>query len=206
MRRFVVLFSVATLSLVGGVIGTSAVASGSTDTTPPSEVAATAHPIIGTWLLTVDPESPPELIAFHADGTLHEASVDGSTGMGAWEATGPNSINLTMTEVDEGGFAVVRAAGEVSVDGQGFTADYTIEFTEDGVATGEYGPGQVTGTRINVEPMGEPIGSLDDLFSQFEEEEGTEGTEAAAPPATAATEGTEAAAPPATEMAPPTSS
>jgi hypothetical protein len=35
--------------------------------------------------------------------------------------------------------------------------------------TGEYGPGHVTATRINVEPMGTPAGSLEDLFAQFEE-------------------------------------
>jgi len=53
--------------------------------------------------------------------------------------------------------------------------------------------------------MGTPVGSLEELLGSFEEE-GTESTEAAAPPATVATEGTEAAAPPATEMAPPTAS
>ena len=61
--------------------------------------------------------------------------------------------------------------------------------------------------------MGEPVGSLDELFSSFEEE-GTEGTEVATDVTEVATEGTEAAeppateatAPPATEMAPPTTS
>jgi hypothetical protein len=40
------------------VIGTSAVASGSTDTTVPSDAATAVHPIVGTWLLTDvgDPE------------------------------------------------------------------------------------------------------------------------------------------------------
>ena len=57
----------------------------------------------------------------------------------------------------------------MSEDGQTFTAEFTIEFTGEGAPTGEYGPGHVTGTRINVEPMGTPAGSLDDLFAQFEE-------------------------------------
>ena len=87
---------------------------------------------------------------------------------------------------------MVLAAGEVSEDGQSFTAEYTIEFTEDGVARlASTAPAQVTGTRINVEPMGTPVGSLDDLFTQFEEEEGTEGTEAATDVTEVATEGTE---------------
>ena len=57
----------------------------------------------------------------------------------------------------------------MSEDGQTFTAEFSIEFTGEGAPTGEYGPGHVTGTRINVEPMGTPAGSLDDLFAQFEE-------------------------------------
>jgi hypothetical protein len=88
---------------------------------------------------------------------------------------------------------------------QGLSADYTLEGHFEGAPSGEYGPGQVTGTRVVLEPMGTPVGSLEELLGSFEEE-GTESTEAAAPPATVATEGTEAAAPPATEMAPPTAS
>jgi hypothetical protein len=132
-------------------------------------------PIVGAWVLTIDeiPEDPPALIAFHADGTYQESDADGSTGIGSWEATGPSSVNLTFMSIfppDEGGVAqTIRAAGEVSEDGQTFTAEFTIELTGEGAPAGEYGPGHVTGTRINVEPMGTPVGSLEDLFAQFEE-------------------------------------
>ncbi len=71
---------------------------------------------------------------------------------------------------------MIRAAGDVSEDGQSFTAEFTIEFTGEGAPTGEYGPGHVTGTRINVEPMGTPAGSLEDLFAQFEEGTAPAGT------------------------------
>jgi hypothetical protein len=72
------------------------------------------------------------------------------------------------------------------------TADYTLEGSGiEGVPPGEYGPGQVTGTRVVVEPMGTPVGSLEDLFGGFEE--GTEVTSG-----TAMSEGTEVAAPPTT--------
>jgi hypothetical protein len=64
----------------------------------------------------------------------------------------------------------------------------------EGAPTGEYGPGQVTGTRVAVEPMGTPVGSLDELFAGFEE--GTEPAEGTEPP-----EGTAVA-----EAAPPTTS
>ena len=120
------------------------------------------------------PEEPPELIAFHADGTYQASGADGTTDIGAWEATGPSSINLTFIELaDEGPSVTIRVAGEVSEDGQTFTAEYTIEFTGEG---GEYGPGHVTATRINVEPMGTPAGSLEDLFAQFEDGTAPAGT------------------------------
>ena len=70
----------------------------------------------------------------------------------------------------------IRAAGEVSEDGQSFTAEFTIGFTGEGAPAGEYGPGHVTATRINVEPMGTPAGSLEDLFAQFEEGTAPAGT------------------------------
>jgi hypothetical protein len=198
MRRLVVLFSVATLSLVGGVIGTSAVASASTDTTVPFDSATEAHPMVGTWALsdTTDPENPSTFVAaFSSDGTFVQVE-EGETGVGVWEPTGPTSAALTFSDTDPpeegGGTFTIRATIEVAPDGQSLTADYTVEVSGvEGVPTGEFGPGQVTGTRVVVEPMGTPVGSLDELFGSFEEE-GTEGTEAAAPPAT--------------EMAPPTTS
>ena len=138
------------------------------------------HPIVGAWILIVDddPEAPPTLSAFSADGIYHDSEFEGGGGMGAWEATGPTSAALTLvqqfpTEDDESAEQVtIRATIEVDPDGQSFTGEYTIELAGEGAPAGEYGPGTVTGTRIVVEPMGTPAGSLDDLFGQFEE--GTE--------------------------------
>ena len=89
-----------------------------------------------------------------------------------------DSINLTFVEISttRDPPQTIRAAGEVSEDGQSFTAEFTIEFTGEGAPTGEYGPGHVTGTRINVEPIGTPAGSLEDLFAQFEEGTAPAGT------------------------------
>jgi hypothetical protein len=170
MRRLVIGCSAAALLLAGGALASSTAVHA---TTPPAEPPAEVHPIVGAWILTVEefPEDPPSLVAFHGDGTFHEANADGTTGIGSWEATGPNSINLTFLELDEeGATGMIRAAGEVSEDGQTFTAEFSIEFTGEGAPAGEYGPGHVTGTRINVEPMGTAAGSLEDLFTQFEEE------------------------------------
>ena len=171
MRRLIIGCAATALLLTGGALaGSTAVQA----TLPPTE----APPIVGAWILAFDdfPDEPPDLVAFHSDGTFQQASADGTNGIGSWEATGPNSINLTFVEVDEEGLAMVRAAGEVSENGQSFTAEFTIGFIGEGAPSGEYGPGHVTGTRINVEPMGTPVGSLDDLFAQFEEGTAPAGT------------------------------
>ncbi len=80
----------------------------------------------------------------------------------------------------------IRATGEVSADGQTFTAEFTLEITGGPSPAGEYGPGHVTATRIPVEPMGTPVGSLNDLFSQLAGPSTPAGTEAVAtaPPGT----------------------
>ena len=171
MRRLVIGCAATALLLGGGALVGSTAAQA---TIPPTE----APPIVGAWILTFDdfPDEPADVVAFHSDGTFQQASADGTSGIGSWEATGPTSINLTFVEVDEEGSAVIRVAAEVSEDGQSFTAEYTLELTGEGAPSGEYGPGHVTGTRINVEPMGSPAGSLDDLFAQFEEGTAPAGT------------------------------
>ena len=64
----------------------------------------------------------------------------------------------------------IRAVGEVAAGGDTFTATYTIELTgPDGTSQGEYGPGTVEARRIAVEPMGTPVGTLEELFAQFEQ-------------------------------------
>jgi hypothetical protein len=203
MRRLVVLFSAATLSLVGGVIATSAVTSASTATTEPSSDTATAtatateaHPIVGTWNTETSSGDPGDVM-FSADGTLVSVDTE-DVSLGVWEATGPSTVNLMFSglipaeEGGSGGRFIIRATLEVAPDGQSFTGDYTVEVTADfegAPPAGEYGPDSVTGTRVVVEPMGTPVGPIDELFGGFEE--GTEApTGTAIAPAT-----TEMAAP-----------
>jgi hypothetical protein len=188
-----VAFSAAALLLAGGVLAVSRAVEA---TTPPTEAPAEVHSVVGAWILTVDgfPEQFTELATFQADGTMQETSTDGTTGLGSWEATGPNSFNLTFSSLsltEQGSLAMttIRAGGEVSEDGQSFTAIFTIERTGDGAPAGEYGPGSVTGTRLNVEPMGTPVGPLEALFPDlFPPEDGTAPLEitpaSTAPPAT----------------------
>ena len=62
------------------------------------------------------------------------------------------------------GFFTIRASIEVAEDGQSFAGTYTFEppaaFAEAmGAPAGQLGPGEVTGQRVAVEPMGEPVSS-----------------------------------------------
>jgi hypothetical protein len=63
------------------------------------------------------------------------------------------------------GYATVRSSIEVGQDGQSFAGIYTFEPLAGmaeamGLPVGQLGPGEVTGQRIAVEPMGEPVGPL----------------------------------------------
>jgi hypothetical protein len=176
MRRLTILVTVCSLILVG-LVGRAAFtgSSAAQDSTP---MAMTGHPVVGTWLLLDDddPESEPSLVVFTSDGVYQQTDYDGTTGFGVWEATGPTSAAMTFLiqfpddEGNFGGSATIRASIEVDPDGQRFTAAYTLENTGEGFPAGEYGPGAVTATRMQVEPMGTPVGTFEDLFSQFEDE------------------------------------
>jgi hypothetical protein len=179
MRRLIIGCSASALLLAGGTLANSIAVQA---TTPPTEAPAEGHPFVGAWIYHVDgfPEEFTSLAAIHADGTMQDTSPDGTTSIGSWEATGPDSFNLTFNWVyltdDEGSFAMstIRASGEVSEDGQSWTAEYTLELTGEGAPPGEYGPGSATATRINVEPMGTPAAPVEALFPDlFPPEEGT---------------------------------
>lgn len=176
------------------VVATAVAVESSTVESAPAVVATQGHPLVGAWLMT--DESDPEgastfLSSFSSDGIYHQADPDGAVGIGAWEATGANTAALTFMQQfadDEGnneGSITVRASIEVAPDGQMLTADFTIQFDGEGAPEGEFGPGTVSGTRITVEPVGTPAGTLEDLFGSFAEgTEVTTGTEVAAPPTT----------------------
>jgi hypothetical protein len=161
--------------LAGGALGGSTAVQA---TTPPTEAPAEGHPFVGAWMFRTDgfPEEFTELAAIHADGTVQGATTSGATGIGSWEATGANSFDLTfhvLSLTEEGTFSMttIRAAGEVSEDGQSFTAEFTLELTGEGAPPGEFG-GSVTGTRVNVEPMGTPVAPVEALFPNLFPPEG----------------------------------
>jgi hypothetical protein len=175
MRRISFLALITLISLIAiGALGRTADTSAHDEATPG---AMANQPFVGTWQLdtdTDDPENPPELAIVSADGSYVEIDAEGGVGVGSWESTGDLTANLTIRflNTDEEGFAglaIVRAEGEVAEDGQSWTASYTLEFVApDGTTTGEYGPASAHAMRLPVEPMGSPVGSLTDLFEEFQ--------------------------------------
>ena len=94
---------------------------------------------------------PPFTAAFLSDGIYIEVD-DGDVAVGVWEATGPDTVAMMFTATNEEGSRTVRAS--ITVDGDNISADFTIELHGEGAPMGEYGQGQVTGTRVAAEPMG----------------------------------------------------
>lgn len=141
-----------------------------------------AHPLVGTWLVDTDvddPENPPEVDVFTADGGAIAVEAGGGVTLGVWEATGDNTATVTFMTPDGDeetyfGLSIVRASIEIDESGDAFTGTYTFDIVDpDGNATGEHGPGGVSATRISAEAPGDPIGTFEDLFSLFGEEAAT---------------------------------
>ena len=135
------------------------------------------HPIVGSWLLDTDltdPKNAVSLVAFTADGIYMEVDDDGTTGLGSWASTGDTTGEMTLRFVDADGIAIIRASLEVSATDDMLRAEYTIEFVDpEGVSTGEYGPGKRKAPGQRSSRWGQPVGTLEDLFSTFGEPEAT---------------------------------
>ena len=138
-----------------------------------SAQATADHPAVGAWIIDGTPEDatdPLELLTIAPGGIVTIAGPEGS-GYGSWAATGERSADATflfpLSDPEAGfvGFAMVRTSIEVAEDGQSFAGTYTYEPPAGmaeamGAPAGQLGPGDVTGQRIAVEPMGEPVGPL----------------------------------------------
>jgi hypothetical protein len=182
MCRFAVrgsLTVVVLLTLIGAIaLGGHIAAQDASTPEPMAQAATEGHPLVGTWLADTDTEDESEsleVFTFHAEGSFISVEAGGAAGLGAWEATGTTTANLTLVEYDTDedganvGSVTIRAAIEVAEDGSSFTASYTFEFIDpDGTSTGEAGPGSASGTRLEVEGPGEPVMSLEEMFGLFE--------------------------------------
>jgi hypothetical protein len=170
MRRFITL----ALLLSGLLLVTAIVAPGSLAQDESTSTAG--HPMVGTWLIEPSTGEPPELFFAGADGIAASTSAEG-TGFGSWTATGERTAEATirfpMVDPQAGflGMATMRASVEVSEDGQSFAGTYTAELPAAmaeamGLPVGELGPGDVSGVRVVVEPMGEPVAPMPEMAEE----------------------------------------
>jgi hypothetical protein len=144
--------------LIVVVIGRGVPRIGAENATP---VATAGHPLVGSWEIDSDANpatDPPALVIFHADGTtveLHEREPDG---VGAWQATGPNTATVIIVYHNLNENLVLQTRiivhGEVEIDpsGTSFKANYeTVTTARDGTVSSTE-RATATGTRITVEP------------------------------------------------------
>jgi len=175
MNRTKVLTAIAFAALLS-LVGLLAIA-GSPGLTRAQDDSMQGHALVGAWLVDSDSSSDinvPENMIFSSDGTLVDVQGSDVT-VGVWEATGPSTATITFSAYftddngDYNGGYTVRAAGELSADGNSFTATYTVEsLNPDGTTSGQAGPGTVTATRIMAEAPGTPVMTLDEMFGSFE--------------------------------------
>jgi hypothetical protein len=137
-----------------------------------SAQATADHPAVGVWLTDGSPDDttdPLDLLTVAPGGIVTIALPDG-TAYGPWAATGERSLDATFLAPQNDpecgclvGYATFRTSIEVAEDGQSFAGTYTFEppaamAEAMGLPVGQQvGPGTVTGQRIAVEPMGEPV-------------------------------------------------
>lgn len=159
--------------VAGGGVALATARLAAQGTTP---VANGTHPFVGVWMISSEgDDGPPEFGVVTADGGFVNYTADGEVNIGVWAPSGDSTADMTIRgtipgeEGSNGGLFVIRVAIEVDATGESFAGPYTLEIMNpDGTGTGQYGPSSVTGTRLVAEPMGEPVGSLEDLFGQFE--------------------------------------
>lgn len=120
------------------------------------------HPLVGAWIAVndLDPSATPSQVIIDSEGTAI-LFTDEAPYVGVWQATGATTAQATLVSTVAGGVATFRVDVTVADDGATFHGTYTFESACGcGDTTGELGPGSVSGTRITLDPMGEPVGPL----------------------------------------------
>lgn len=126
------------------------------------------HPLIGSWIMQTGDGELPALISFAPTGPVYQVNGDGSTALGAWTGTGPNTATSTVLSryVDQAnaprGWNTIRADIAVDDTNTAFTSTYTIQLAAlgNGASSGQLGPGTAEGRRITPEPVGTPVAPL----------------------------------------------
>lgn len=164
MRRSALALS-ALLAVVALALGAGPLPLTAQPGTPP-----TTARFVGTWLGhdVEDRSAPPFQLSLLADGVCLQVDPSAGDHAGVWRPTGPRTFQLTIQQVSKLGLFTIRGAGTVAADGRSFTVAYTVELVPaGGKSTGQYGQSHITGTRLEVEPMGTPVGPLSELKGQL---------------------------------------
>jgi hypothetical protein len=174
MRRVSVLAALLTVVLGGALVIGWAPFTEAEESTPAASM--TGHPLVGTWVVT-NPDGAPVVIAFTADGVVVDTEGDGGTGVGAWQPTGERTAAFTFvlpaSDQEFIGIIGLRATAEVDASGATFTAPYSVSSQlPDGTAPLS-DQGQVTGTRLPIEPVEAAGASLAGFPTWTVEEPGT---------------------------------
>lgn len=86
------------------------------------------HPVVGAWMLSADGE--PSVTAFTSDGIVMDSELDGSSGVGSWnavdESTAAFTLILLATEDDNPMSIVIRGTMEIDASGDTGTLDYSF--------------------------------------------------------------------------------
>jgi hypothetical protein len=172
MRRLSVLLVASAVVLLGfglqGLTPTTA-----QEGTP---VATAGHPLVGAWVIDTSAEDPagpqeatvpPDVTVFTDEGTVIDSTPFGETGVGAWEATGPDAAALTFVipveDDDFAGSVIIRATLKLDATGETFSGPYSYTVVASDGTVVDAGRDLVRGTRITVEPIeaeGTPLAAV----------------------------------------------
>ena len=172
MRRLSVLLVASAVVLLGFALQGLAPTTAQVGT----PVATAGHPLVGAWVIDTSAEDPagpqeatvpPDVTVFTDEGTVIDSTPFGGTGVGAWEATGPDAAALTFVipveEDDFAGSVIIRATLELDATGETFSGPYSYTVVAADGTVVDAGRDMVRGTRITVEPVeaeGTPLAAV----------------------------------------------
>ncbi len=174
MPRALLLLSVA--AVVFGLLAMGRLGTIAQDGTP----AADGQELLGSWVVTIEVEgglpftvlqtyesggtvTSGGLPAFRADPTAPVETLYSSTGVGAWEGTGPDAYAGTVVilygDVDGNLLATETVRWDLEIDGTGnaFSGMSSFVGTDPAGATLYAGTATFRGTRITVQEPGTPV-------------------------------------------------
>jgi hypothetical protein len=112
------------------------------------------HPVVGSWVIDVDdqdPDNPPALAIFGADGTYIELNEREPDGAGQWSAVdGQTVVATSIYHIVDENLAlegIVMVSARLTVTGDTFTAPYTLTFMTPNGEVMDSDPGTATGIR-----------------------------------------------------------